>query len=445
MRRIASVLLFSIGSLLLVLILGRYFPKYHGMLGYLMFYLIMDLYLWYSIKRTSCYDHTFLRILLIILFWLPLTLLVSMIIFGLFYSFIQWNITLRTWLISLIIVTFLSKTFPLLSLFISDVICFMKRLVRKAKVERSLNLVKKNRSLLFSGWIIGGICWIILVVGMIIGPYHFVTKNIIIPIQDLPRSLNHLRIVHISDIHLGSWNNKKELDRAVGIINSLNPDLILFSGDLFNFSTCDGFGFQPLLSKLQAKHGIFAVLGNHDYGDYIRWRSPYMKIKNMKDCELFYRRIGWTLLRNESALVEINGDTLALAGVENWGKAKRFQKLADLDRALKGINRHQIKILLAHDPTYWDQVVSVRYKNITLTLSGHTHGGQVGFMAKYFHFSPVSIFYPQWSGLYTSRDGSRTQVLYVNQGLGVIGYSGRVGIYPEITCLVLTKDSCPIK
>ncbi|MEI6436028.1 MAG: metallophosphoesterase, partial [Bacteroidota bacterium] len=182
-----------------------------------------------------------------------------------------------------------------------------------------------------------------------------------------------------------------------------------------------------------------AILGNHDYGDYIKWSSPEAKKMNMDDLKTWYNKLGWKLLLNSHEIIHKENDSIAVIGVENWGATKRFQRLGDVARAWSGTEKMAVQLLLSHDPTYWDRVISKKYQDIDITFSGHTHGGQVGIAAKNFAWSPVAWLYPQWSGIYRNAKSPYPQFLYVNTGLGNIGYAGRIGILPEITLITLKK------
>jgi predicted MPP superfamily phosphohydrolase len=186
---------------------------------------------------------------------------------------------------------------------------------------------------------------------------------------------------------------------------------------------------------------VYAILGNHDYGDYAYWKNYNEKIENNKELSVFYKNIGWNLLNNESRIVVKDKDTIAIIGVENWGSLKRFKKTADLKKAVFPYNHIAVKLLLSHDPSYWDKVVSKDFPDIDITFSGHTHGMQFGIDTKKFKFSPVQMFYKYWSGLYRLKNKSqKSQYLYVNNGLGNIVYPGRVGILPEITVFTLKNN-----
>jgi predicted MPP superfamily phosphohydrolase len=276
-----------------------------------------------------------------------------------------------------------------------------------------------------------------MVWGMIYGQFAFKVAKQDIRLPELPESFNGFKIVQVSDIHLGSWTCREKLADAVDSINALKPDVIFVTGDMFNYKTAEGSDFGTILRQLSAQHGIYVILGNHDYGDYITWPTPEDKRRNMDELKLWYRGLGWKLLLNEHAFIHAGSDSIVVIGIENWGATARFQRLGDIDKARTGSEKVPVQLLLSHDPSYWDLVISKKYQDIDITFSGHTHGGQVGISTKYFSWSPSALAYPHWAGLYKNPESRSAQYLYVNPGLGIIGYAGRIGIRPEITLITL--------
>jgi len=244
----------------------------------------------------------------------------------------------------------------------------------------------------------------------------------------LPKSFEGLKIVQISDLHIGGFNYRfKILERAVKLINELKPDLIFFTGDLVNNYAWELIGWENVLNKLLAKNGKYAVLGNHDYGDYSQWSSVKEKEENFNSIKQFYNKINFKLLLNQSDIIEVNHEKIAIIGVENRGTPP-FKKYGDLETSLKNAKHIPFKILLSHDPTHWNEEV-VNKTDIALTLSGHTHGMQLGFNYKDLKWSPIKYKYQHWAGLYQHNK----QYLYVNRGLGWLGFPGRIGMRPEIS------------
>ena len=265
--------------------------------------------------------------------------------------------------------------------------------------------------------------------------YRFKVHRLKINFEELPLNFDGLKIVHISDLHLGSFRSRYHiLDRAIKLINHLEPDFIFFTGDLVNNHAWELKGWQSVLKKLNAKTGKFAVLGNHDYGDYGKWKSDERKLANFESIKYFYKKINFKLLLNEVVIFEKEGEEIAIVGVENWGKPP-FKQYGDLKKALKGIEKNPFKILLSHDPSHWNEEVK-KNTNIALTLSGHTHGMQAGINIKSKNWSPIQYKYKQWAGLYKHFN----QYLYVTRGLGWMGFPGRLGMRPEITLIELHRQ-----
>jgi predicted MPP superfamily phosphohydrolase len=275
---------------------------------------------------------------------------------------------------------------------------------------------------------------------MIFGIYDFRVKRVELPLADLPASFDGMTIAQLSDIHLGSWPERSKLTEAIAMTNSLHPDIIFFTGDMANFYSGDVLGWEGILKDLKAPGGIFTILGNHDYGDYLRWSDTAAKQEDLKELFDFYDRLGWKLLRNEHVIIRRGNDSIAIIGVENWGSYKRFQRRADLPKAEKGIENVPVQLLLSHDPSYWDRFIYGKHPDIDVTFSGHTHGFQFGIETKNILWSPLERMYNEWAGLYSKPvTGHRTQYIYVNRGLGTIGFPGRVGILPEITLFTLKR------
>lgn len=250
---------------------------------------------------------------------------------------------------------------------------------------------------------------------------------------NLPPAFKGLKIVQISDIHSGSFDNHEKVAKGVDLVLKEKPDVIFFTGDLVNNRSDEMFPYQELFSKIKAPMGVYAILGNHDYGDYVEWPSPEAKAKNLQLLKDIEARMGWQMLNNANTVLEKDGQQIALIGVENWSAKLHFPKYGDLEKAYQGTAHFPFKILLSHDPSHWDAQVRPEYPDIDLMLAGHTHGMQFGVEIPGLKWSPIQYAYPEWAGLY--KKGS--QYLYVNRGYGFLGYPGRVGILPEITVIEL--------
>lgn len=269
--------------------------------------------------------------------------------------------------------------------------------------------------------------------------YNYKIKNIKLSFKNLPASFKGFKIVQISDIHSGSFNNKHAVNHGVDMVLQQKADLILFTGDLVNDKAIEMIDYMDVFNRLKAPHGVFSTLGNHDYGDYAWGVNPkgqeaIDKANNLIRLKEVHKELGWRLLMNEHVPITKNGESFALIGIENWGAKAGFPKYGKMSEAYPGAEKYPFKILMSHDPSHWDAEVIPKYGEIDLTLSGHTHGMQFGIETPWFKWSPVQWVYRQWAGLYKTGN----QHLYVNRGYGFIGYPGRVGILPEITVIELS-------
>lgn len=278
-----------------------------------------------------------------------------------------------------------------------------------------------------------------LLYGMYRGKYNYKVLSYNLEFEDLPDAFDGFKITQISDIHSGSFDNQTKVQYGVDLVNQQKSDLVLFTGDLVNNRADEIKPWIKIFNKIKAEFGVFSILGNHDYGDYMRWESPAAKRKNMEDLYDAHNEMGWDLLLNESRFIEKDGDRLAIIGVENWGSG--FKKAGDLNKALNNVSEKDFKILLTHDPSHWEAKVIPHPFKIHLTLSGHTHGMQFGIeIPGIIKWSPAKWRYKQWAGVY----GENKQYLNVNRGFGYLAYPGRVGMWPEVSVITLSKSKSSI-
>ncbi len=274
-----------------------------------------------------------------------------------------------------------------------------------------------------------------LLYGMIQGKYNYKVLKYALEFDDLPDEFDGFTLTQISDIHSGSFDNRNKIEYAVDLINEQQSDVILFTGDLVNNIADEMNDWKQLFSTLKSPYGVFSVLGNHDYGDYVKWESASEKAENLQKLKLLQKEMGWNLLLNESRYFERNGQKIALVGVENWG-LNGFKQMGDLDKACEGISENDFKILMSHDPSHWQAKVKQDPRHFHLTLSGHTHGMQFGIeIPGIIKWSPIKYRYKNWAGIYEEFG----RYINVNRGFGFLGYPGRVGIWPEITVIQLKK------
>jgi predicted MPP superfamily phosphohydrolase len=299
-------------------------------------------------------------------------------------------------------------------------------IVQQAGMSRLTFLHKTG--LILGGGIFGGFIY-----GMIRGAYNIKINYINLKINNLHKNFEKLKIVQISDMHTGSYVSAKHLENMVHKINAEEPDFIFFTGDIVNFKADELTPYLPVLGKLKAKNKIYSILGNHDYGTYYDWENEADAQKNIQQLIDYQHQLGWRLLLDEHEIMDIGGQKLAVIGIQYWGRSMRFGQKGNLTKAYAGAEHANLKLLLSHDPSHWDAEVTVdeKFKDIDVTFSGHTHGMQFGVEIPKWHikWSPVQYIYPHWAGLY--KKGK--QKLYVNRGIGFVGYPGRLGVPPEIT------------
>lgn len=285
---------------------------------------------------------------------------------------------------------------------------------------------------LFSGFL----PFFVILYGIFKAKYRFKVYHQTITFKTLPKAFDGLKIIQLSDLHLGSFNyDYNKLKPVIETINNLKPDYIVITGDLVNNYAWELRGWDRVFNQLEAKKSKYAILGNHDYGDYSKWESIEAKQENFEAIKDFYNIIGFKLLLNTSEIISEHHDEIAIIGNENWGK-QPSKNYGDLQKALYGLESVPFKILLSHDPTHWAEEV-IGKTDISLTLSGHTHGMQAAFQYKNLQWSPIKYKFKHWAGLYKYNQ----QYLYVNRGLGWLGFPARIGMRPEITIIELRSTS----
>jgi len=274
-----------------------------------------------------------------------------------------------------------------------------------------------------------------LIYAMVKGKYNFQVRKVQIALPHLPEAFHGFKITHISDFHIGSFESKEAVARGIKLINDQQSDVIFFTGDLVNDDIREVTGYEDILSSLSAPNGVFSTLGNHDYGHYSHhikteedWAIHHQQMLNT------HKAMGWNLLMNQHHIIERDGDQLAVIGVENWSRYTRFPRLGKLHKALAGLENIPVKLLLSHDPSHWEDEV-LPESDVDITFSGHTHGCQFGIEIPGIKWSPIQYVYAQWAGLYEKNK----RYIYVNRGFGFAGFSGRLGIPPEITVMELVK------
>ena len=375
------------------------------------------------------------RLILYGIYWLIPLVAITTLVAASISDVSTWNKEVFSVLRAVLMIAYFGKFLVVLILLVDD----LRRLFLEAyQAIASDASIDKSRSRFLSqvAVFVGTIPFFMLTYGVFRNRYRYKVFKETVKVEDLPASLEGLKILQISDIHSGSFTQKEPVKAAIELINQQEADLVFFTGDLVNNLAQEMQPFLDVFNKIKAKYGVFSITGNHDYGDYIRWESIEDKKQNFQNFIQTHKELGWDLLLNENRILEIENEKVAIIGVENYSASPRFSKYGNLTQAYEGAEGAALKLLLSHDPTHWQNEVIQKFKDIAVTFSGHTHGLQFGIeIPGWFKWSPAKFVYKEWAGLYASGK----QYLYVNRGFGFLGYPGRVGILPEITVLELTK------
>ena len=404
------------------------------------FMILLDIYFFQALKVISHSAAPRTRTIIYSTYWV-LSIAAIIILLALPYIHFEKQAKLvRTTIFAMIAGLFFAKLIASLFFLIDDVrraIQWMAGKLFFSKTEgedlQSGETISRSVFLSWAGMIAGGSLFGTLIYGFR-NKYRYQVQRHKLSYANLPASFKGLKIVHISDIHSGSFADKKAVMKGVEKIMNEKPDLILFTGDLVNNIASEMEDYMDVFNKLNAPLGVYSTLGNHDYGDYVHWDSMEEKQANLEKIKQVHASLGWRLLMNEHVALERGADKIALLGIENWSSKARFPKYGDMKKAHAGSEAYPFKILMSHDPSHWKGEVLEKYPDVNLMLAGHTHGMQFGVEIPGFKWSPVQYVYKEWAGLYENE----AQKLYINSGFGFIGYPGRVGILPEITVLELS-------
>lgn len=401
--------------------------------------LVLDLYIFQAVKAISASASPRIRIVIFILFWFFTALTIASFLLFVYGNPDVIGKKFKTYLFATLIGLFMAKLLTVVFFLIDDIRRLVQWTIGKISPAKNSTLTEGegiSRSVFLSwlGLAAGGTLFGSFLYGFS-NKYNYTIKRLKLAYDNLPAGFKGLKIVHISDIHSGSFTDKQAVAKGVQKILDEKPDLIFFTGDLVNDRTTEMEEYMDVFSRVKAPMGVYSTFGNHDYGDYVSWPfNGITKQQNLDQLKQVHAGLGWRLLTNEHVVLERGGDSIAVLGIENWSNKARFPRHGRMDLAHPGTEKYPFKILLSHDPSHWEAEVQKKYPDIDLMLSGHTHGMQFGVEIPGFKWSPVQYMYKQWAGLY--EEGN--QKLYVNRGFGFIGYPGRVGILPEITVIELS-------
>jgi uncharacterized protein len=412
------------------------------------FIILTDFYLWQAVKILIKSSSATTQKVTTWIFWG--INIASLTIITLFFVLTPatLNPQVRNLIAAAIFIVYASKLFSIIILFIEDITRFFRwvfsffqstdnqtittnqpslETVQDAhKISRSEFVAKS--AIAVGSLHLGGMAW-----GIISGAHDYRIRRVTLKLKNLPKQFDGMKIAQLSDIHSGSFFNKTAVKGGVEMLLAEKPDAVFFTGDLVNNEAKEVKDYINIFDKVKAPLGVYSTLGNHDYGDYVQWASPQAKAENLKSLMKSHEMMGWNLLMDEHREIKVDGESIAILGIQNWG-AGNFAKYGNLDKALQNTDNYSTKLLLSHDPSHWRNQVLGK-TNIDAAFAGHTHGMQYGVEIGGFKWSPVQFRYKEWAGLYQEAD----QQLYVNRGFGYIGYPGRLGILPEITVFELKK------
>jgi hypothetical protein len=398
---------------------------------FVLFYILVDIYAFQAIR-------TLVRSPWVTAFYILISLAV---ISGLFYelSFMGSGKMMRPpkmYFFGIFLAVFVPKLIIIIFMFGEDIARFFVGIFMKVAGSSETPFMGSRRKFVSTMALgVAAIPFASLLYGMFWGKYNYRVFKYVLEFDDLPDAFDGYKITQLSDIHSGSFDNREKVEYGINLANEQQSDLIVFTGDLVNNVAEELDEWKGIFSTLKARDGVFSVLGNHDYGDYVSWESKEEKARNLQKLKAIQNEMGWKLLLNENQFIRRGRDKIALVGVENWG-LNGFVQFGDLDKALNGVSENDFKVLLSHDPSHWQAQVKKDPRKIHLTMSGHTHGMQFGIeIPGVFKWSPIQYRYENWAGIYN--DFGR--YINVNRGFGFLGYPGRVGIWPEISVIQLKK------
>lgn len=400
--------------------------------------LLIDIYFYQAVALLISKLSPFKKVVIRNIYWGFTAYTVALFIVAMIIPFQEWWSFARIYLFAFAIVLLICKLIGSTFIIIDDVTRLFRWLFNlvftstPAGGEKAGNL-SRLKFLNQAAVLLAAIPFTAFIYGMVKSGFNYKVRKVRLVLPKLPAAFNGLKIVQLSDIHAGSFVSSAPLEKALKMIQEQHADLIFFTGDLVNNISDEAVPFKEIFKQIKAPLGVYSTLGNHDYGDYVEWPSIEAKQKNLHDLKHLHEEFGWKLLMNEHVSIKKEDAEIAILGVENWGAAMRFPKYGKIEKAHAGTEKYPVKILLSHDPSHWDAQIRNNYPDIDITFSGHTHGMQFGIEIPGFRWSPSKYIYKQWADLY--QEGR--QFLYVNRGLGFLGYPGRVGILPEITVVEL--------
>jgi len=408
------------------------------MIFFALTFLLIDYYVFQAVQVVSADWAPVWRNTFRVGFWVPTVLSMLALLWWTFGDMYLMTATTRSLILTGLVATYLSKTFAIVFLLIDDLGRAVRWVVqyfnKGTSGESAGEAITRSEFLSKTALAAAAVPLGTMVYGVVSGAHDYRVRRQIVKLPNLPKAFDGMKIGQLSDIHSGSFFNKTAVRGGVEMMLKEKPDVIFFTGDLVNNESREVNAYLDVFNKLRAPLGVYSVTGNHDYGDYHHWETLKAKHDNFKGLIEAHRLLGFDLLMNDHRFLQVDGEKIAVLGIENWG-AGRFSKYGQIDQAYRGTEEAPVKLLLSHDPSHWDAQVRPLYPDIDMAFAGHTHGFQFGVEIGGMKWSPSQYVYKQWAGLY--QEGS--QYLYVNRGFGYLGYPGRVGMPPELTIIELKR------
>ncbi|MDX2281020.1 MAG: metallophosphoesterase [Saprospiraceae bacterium] len=417
------------------------------MIAILFVFAFLFLFDWYAFQGirtlTSGWDNETLRLIVHTLFWgmhlvLPILLLYSAFQMQKAHKMSTLGVMAGNTLVTILI----AQLVFVLVLFGADILRFCSGVFHwiqtrgTATLEKQPFMPERRKFVSQVALLTASVPFFSFVYGILKGKYDYTVHRYVLKFKDLPEAFHGFTITQISDVHAGSFDDPTPVQRGVDMIKAQKSDLFLFTGDLVNNEAVEFEPWKDMFGAIKAPYGQFSVLGNHDYGDYAPFPSPEAKRQNLEDLKRLQAEAGYRLLLDEHVDIEKDGQKIQLIGIQNWGHG--FSQYGDFEKALSNVDPDTFKILLSHDPSHFEYQVKDHPQHIHLTLSGHTHGMQMGIeIPGFIRWSPSKFRYPRWAGIYEANG----RTLNVNRGFGFLGFRGRVGIWPEITVIELQRES----
>jgi uncharacterized protein len=419
--------------------------RFSGSLVFLLIMLLLDFYVFMAIRQVSSSASNRTRTIIFTIYWVVSGLSLLFVALMPYINYEDWQRPVRTYIFAVVVGLFLAKLIATVFFLLDDIRRLLQWITGKLffrntegeAMTTAENAISRSTFMSWLGLGVGTAFFGTLLYGFR-NQYNYKVKTVKLRFPNLPASFRGMRILQFSDVHSGSFMNHEAVQHGVDMINAQKADLVLFTGDIVNDRAIEMEGYMDVFSRVKAPMGVYSTLGNHDYGDYYYGHDATGEKRTEKEANLqrlkeIHGELGWRLLLDEHVPLERGSEKIALIGVQNISGKRNFQTYGSMAKAYAGAENYPFKILMSHDPSHWDKEVNTQYKDVDLTLSGHTHGMQFGLYTPAIKWSPVQWVYKQWDGLYEKDN----QKLYVNPGFGFIGYPGRVGILPELTVFEL--------